>query len=198
MIALALVVGLLLVAGLVVFRFGLRGRRPVRMLARALNLPSRQPRLARLSSSMHTRVFTATRGRLLRWWFGAPIMVIETKGRRSGQVRQTTIVYAKDEDRFVVTPANGGADRTPNWWLNLRAAGTAVVIVDGERFVVAATEVAGRERDRLWKRVLDIGPAIAEYQTFTERQFPVVVLEPLPGGSPGGLPGQCQEREAEA
>jgi deazaflavin-dependent oxidoreductase (nitroreductase family) len=175
----------LALAGLVVFRFGVRGRLPVRLLARALNLPARHRRMARLSSAMHTRIYGLSRGRLLRWWFGAPILVIETRGRRSGRPRQTTIVYARDGDRFVVTPANAGVDRTPQWWLNLREAGGGTVLVDGRRLGVTAREVTGAERERLWKLLLRAGPAIADYQSFTQRQFPVVVLEPAPaGGAP--------------
>jgi deazaflavin-dependent oxidoreductase (nitroreductase family) len=127
---------------------------------------------------MHTRIYEVSGGRLLRWWFGARILVIETRGRRSGRSRQTTVMYARDGDRFVVTPANGGVDRTPQWWLNLREAGSGTVLVDGTRLRVTAREATGAERERLWKLLLEAGPAIADYQRFTQREFPVVVLEP--------------------
>ena len=78
----------------------------------------------------------------------------------------------------MVTPANGGVDRTPQWWLNLREAGSGTVLVDGTRLPVTAREATGAERERLWKLLLEAGPAIADYQRFTQREFPVVVLEP--------------------
>lgn len=173
-------------AALAVLRFGVRGRVPVRLLARALHLPTRRGRLLRAASALHARVYRRSRGRLLRWWFGAPVLVIETAGRRTGRPRQTTVIYARDGDDLVVTPAAAGADRTPAWWLNLRETGRGAVVVDGARRRVAAREATGAERDRLWRRLLEAGPAIAEYQTFTARRFPVVVLEPeRPGATRG-------------
>jgi deazaflavin-dependent oxidoreductase (nitroreductase family) len=106
--------------------------------------------------------------------------VIETTGRHSGLPRHTPIVYAQDGDHFVVTPANAGVDRMPAWWLNLSAAETATALVGGRRIAVRAVEAEGADRERLWRLLLDMSPAIAQYQSFTDRRFPVVVLEPAP------------------
>jgi deazaflavin-dependent oxidoreductase (nitroreductase family) len=129
---------------------------------------------------MHARIFRLSGGRLLRWWFGARVLVVETQGRRSGRARETPVMYARDGDRFVVTPANGGVDRTPQWWLNLREAGRGAVLVDGKRQRVTAREASGTEREKLWGLLVKAGPAIADYQDFTQREFQVVVLEPEP------------------
>ena len=170
----------LAVGGVLLMRFGLRGEVGSRLLARALHASAGRRRMARLSGEAHARVFGAARGRLLGRWFGAPVLVIETTGRHSGLPRRTPIVYAQDGDRFVVTPANAGVDRMPAWWLNLRAAETATALVGGRRVAVRAVEAEGAERERLWRLLLDMSPAIAHYQDFTERRFPVVVLEPPP------------------
>ena len=61
-------------------------------------------------------------GRIARW-FGLAILVLETMGRCSGRARRVPIAYPTDGENLLVVPANGGADRTPGWWLNLRAAG---------------------------------------------------------------------------
>jgi deazaflavin-dependent oxidoreductase (nitroreductase family) len=167
------------IAAWFVFRFGARRPLPVRLLSRALNCSARRPRAARLSSAAHARIYRLSGGRLLRRWFGARVLVIETRGRRSGRTRQTAIMYARDRDRYVVTPANAGVDRTPQWWLNLREAGSGAVLVDGKRRRVTAREVTGTERDRLWKLLVDAAPAVGEYQSFTARELGVVVLEPI-------------------
>jgi deazaflavin-dependent oxidoreductase (nitroreductase family) len=116
---------------------------------------------------------------LLGRWFGAEVLVIETTGRHSGLPRRTPIVYARDGSRWVVTPANAGVDPMPAWWLNLRATGTATIVVGGRRLAVRAAEAEGTERERLWQVLLAMSPAIAHYQDFTDRRFPVVVLEPI-------------------
>jgi F420H(2)-dependent quinone reductase len=174
------VVAVIAVGGALLMRFGLRGDVGSRMLARALHASAGRRRMARLSGAAHARVFGAARGRLLGRWFGAPVLVIETTGRRSGLPRRTPIVYASDGDRFVVTPANAGSDRMPAWWLNLRVAQTATAVVAGRRVAVRAVEAEGAERERLWRLLLAMSPAIAHYQDFTEGRFPVVVLEPPP------------------
>ena len=81
-----------------------------------------------------------------RWYAGAPVMVLETVGRRSGHKRATPILYLRDGDTFVVLAANAGADRTPAWWLNLREAGSGEVIV-------------GRRRIRVTPRLLTVASA---------------------------------------
>jgi deazaflavin-dependent oxidoreductase (nitroreductase family) len=150
-----------------------------RVLARGLHASAGRRRMARWSSKAHARLFSATRGRLLGRWFGAPVLVIETTGRHSGLPRRTPIIYARDRDRFVVTPANAGVDRMPAWWLNLSADETATVLVGGRRLAVCAVEAEGTDRERLWQLLLDMSPAIAHYQDFTDRRLPVVVLEPV-------------------
>jgi F420H(2)-dependent quinone reductase len=168
------------VAAWFVLRFGVRRQLLVRLFSRALNFSARRARAARLSSAAHARIYTLSGGRLLRRWFGARVLVIETRGRRSGRTRQTTIMYARDRDRYVVTPANAGVDRTPQWWLNLREAGSGAVLIEGNRRRVTAREATGTERDRLWKLLVQAAPAVGEYQNFTPRELEVVVLEPIP------------------
>jgi deazaflavin-dependent oxidoreductase (nitroreductase family) len=152
----------------------------VRLSSRLTNLSSRTPRLQSRGTRFHARLYRRTGGRRGgRWIGGAPVMVIETIGRRSGETRATPIVYARDGERFVVTPANAGARRTPAWWLNLRDAGKAKIFVRDRELAVRATAAEGEERERLWGVLREVVPAIDDYGAFTEREFPIVVLEPL-------------------
>jgi F420H(2)-dependent quinone reductase len=151
-----------------------------RAVARLLNLPTRFPRLENVLTRRHADTFRRSRGRLLGRWVGAPVMLIETVGRRTGEARRTPIIYVAHGDAFVVTPANAGSPRTPAWWLNLKAAGAGTVILGDRRIPVRARVTTGEERARLWDLFVSAAPAVGVYPTFTDREFPIVALEPYP------------------
>jgi F420H(2)-dependent quinone reductase len=111
-------------------------------------------------------------------WFGAPVMVLETRGRKSGKPRATPVLYLRDGDRLVVQAANAGNKSTPAWWLNLRAAGEGSVVIAGERHRVRPRIPEGEERERLRQEYAGMYPAAEEYREFTEREIPLIVLEP--------------------
>jgi deazaflavin-dependent oxidoreductase (nitroreductase family) len=151
-----------------------------RRVSRLLNLSSRLPRVQRILTRYHARASLGSDGRRGgRWVGGLPVMVIETVGRRSGRKRSSPIVYVRDGDGYLVTPANAGARRTPAWWLNLRDAGEAAVAVRGERLRVVPRVLEGPERRRAWEAMTDAGVALEDYESFTEREFPMVRLEPV-------------------
>src|SRR5215212_1965794 len=133
--------------------------------------------LGRLGARLHARVYRASGGRIGRRWFGGPVMVLETVGRNSGRSRSTPVLYLRDGDDLVVIPSNGGMTRTPAWWLNLRAAGEGVAVVRGERRRVRPRIAQGDERERLWQAFARMYPQVDEYTEYTDRDFPVVVLE---------------------
>ena len=83
---------------------------------------------------LHARLYRISGGRFLpRWFAGAPVMVLETVGRRSGHKRATPVLYLRAGDALIVLAANAGADRTPAWWLNLRDAGSGEVLIGRRR-----------------------------------------------------------------
>ena len=104
---------------------------------------------------------------------------METVGRRSGQTRATPLVYVGSDQGYLVTPANAGAERTPAWWLNLKAAGEGVAVVRGRRERIRPRVLEGAEAEQAWAAMERALPAIDDYRTFTERRFPLVVLEPV-------------------
>lgn len=139
----------------------------------------RHPRAARLFTAAHARMIRVTRGGLGGRWFGAPVLLLETVGRRTGRARHTALVYLPDGDDLVVVAANAGAERAPAWWMNLRAAGEGVALVAGRRTPVRVTITEGARRERLWARFAAVSP-VAHYQRQTGRRLPVVALTPLP------------------
>ena len=105
-------------------------------------------------------------------------MVLETVGRRTGRKRATPVLYLRDGEAFVVHAANAGVDRTPAWWLNLREAGAGEVIVGRRRMRVQPRLLAGAERDRVWRAFIKMYPQAEYYTRFTERELPLIALEP--------------------
>lgn len=154
--------------------------RPATLLARASNATAATRRLQRRLGARHARVLRASGGRRMSRWFGAPVLVLETVGRRTGEPRATPVLYLRDPAGLVVVAANGGADRVPAWWHNLRAAGQARVLVGGERREVVPRVAEGEERQRLWRAFAAMYPSLNDYLALTDRELPVVVLEPAP------------------
>ncbi len=130
-------------------------------------------------SRLHARLYRLTRGHFLpRWFAGAPVMVLETVGRRSGEPRSTPVLYLRDGDALVVCPSNAGSDRTPAWWLNLREVGEGTAVLGGERTRVRPRLLGGDERQRVWEAFVQMYPQAQIYTEFTGRPFPLVALEP--------------------
>jgi deazaflavin-dependent oxidoreductase (nitroreductase family) len=110
---------------------------------------------------------------------GRPVLLLTTKGARSGQPRLAPLVYSRDGDHFVIVASKGGAPTHPAWYHNLLANPVVTVEVGGETFEALARVTEGAERDRLFAERAATSPNFAEYQKKTTRVIPVVVLERL-------------------
>ena len=106
--------------------------------------------------------------------FGGPsgMLLLTTRGARTGQARTTPMMYMPDGDRLVVYASNIGAQRHPAWYHNLVANPDVTVEVGSDRFEATATPTSGEERARLW----GLFP-FPQHQDKTSREIPVVVLE---------------------
>ncbi|MFL5884383.1 MAG: nitroreductase/quinone reductase family protein [Thermoleophilaceae bacterium] len=148
------------------------------LAARFTNSSSRLfPRSSRRWSRLHAQLYRRTGGRFMPKWFGAPVLVLETVGRKSGEPRVTPLVYARDGDDLVVSPAAGGTTPNPAWWLNLQAAGSGVAVIGGERRTVRPRVTAGAEREQLWPKLCEAYPPALDYVRMMGRELTVVVLE---------------------
>lgn len=134
-----------------------------------------QRRLARFNEL----VFRKTRGKVGGTFLGAPVLLLDHVGRRSGQSRTNPLIYLDDAPRLVVVASKGGTDTHPAWFHNLTAMETTEVeLPGGERRRVRPRVAEGDERAVLWERLVAVYKPYATYATRTERQIPVVVLEP--------------------
>lgn len=107
---------------------------------------------------------------------GLPIIVITTRGHKSGKLRKTPLMRVEHEGEYAIVASMGGAPKHPAWYGNLAADPTALMIQDGpEPHDYVAREVEGGERARWWARAVEAYPPYAEYQEKTDRTIPVFV-----------------------
>jgi deazaflavin-dependent oxidoreductase (nitroreductase family) len=106
-----------------------------------------------------------------------PMLLLTTRGRRSGKLRRTALTYWPDGDRYVVVGSNGGAARHPAWYLNLTANPEVTLQVGTESFPARASTASPEEKPRLWSIVVADMPMYDSFQRKTRRDIPVVVLE---------------------
>jgi deazaflavin-dependent oxidoreductase (nitroreductase family) len=111
------------------------------------------------------------------WLEGAPVLILTTKGRRSGEQRPTPLIYGRHGDDYLVVASNGGAPVPPAWHRNLSEDPTVQVQVKADRFPARARDATPEEKPELWRQMAEIWPAYDEYQGKTDREIPVVVLE---------------------
>ena len=130
-------------------------------------------------------VYRATGGRVGGTWrVGAalrkpvPICLLEHRGRRTGLLRTTPLVYLEDGPRVIVVASQAGRAEHPMWYLNLLAHPDVTVQVRRERRAMGARVADPAERAILWPRLVDLYADYDSYQSWTDRVIPVVVLEP--------------------
>jgi deazaflavin-dependent oxidoreductase (nitroreductase family) len=108
-----------------------------------------------------------------------PSLLLTTVGRRSGRPQQLPLFYGKVPGGYSVVASKGGAPTHPAWYLNLRAHPVVDVQVGPRKFKARARVAEGEERTAIWRTMLEVWPFYDEYQANTEREIPVVVLEPI-------------------
>jgi len=111
------------------------------------------------------------------WQNGVPVLILTTTGRRSGEERPTPLIYGRHGDDYLVVASKGGAPEPPAWFLNLSEKPDVQVQVKADRFSARARAATADEKPELWRTMAEIWPAYDEYQTKTDRDIPVVVLE---------------------
>ena len=128
--------------------------------------------LFRLPLTIHAFLYRRTGGRFGGKIQGLDVLLLTTKGHRTGKTRTTPLGYFEHQRTYVVIASNGGSDRHPSWYHNLRNDTTAWIEV-GERRMEVRAEIAGLSpRAALWKRLLELAPGYAVYANRTRREIP--------------------------
>jgi F420H(2)-dependent quinone reductase len=127
----------------------------------------------------HTLLYRATHGRVGHRIPGAPpTLLLDHVGAKSGKTRTSPLYYMRDGANLVLVASKGGYPRHPSWYHNLCANPDTTVQVGSERRAVHARVATDTERTRLWPKVVELYGGYRDYQERTEREIPLVILEP--------------------
>jgi deazaflavin-dependent oxidoreductase (nitroreductase family) len=125
----------------------------------------------------HTQKYKETGGDVGHDWQGTQTLLLTTKGRKSGELRELPLIYGTSGDDYLIVASKGGADTPPAWYLNLEADPVVEVQVKDDRFKANARVATPEEKAEMWKTMTAEWPAYDEYQKKTDREIPIVVLE---------------------
>jgi deazaflavin-dependent oxidoreductase (nitroreductase family) len=108
---------------------------------------------------------------------GRDVLILTTKGAKSGEARENPLVYTRDGQRLVIVASKGGSPTHPSWFHNLVTHPEVTVEAEGQSFTARALVPQGDEYERLYTQHADVNPTFYEYRQKTSRRIPVVVLE---------------------
>lgn len=135
--------------------------------------------VAKLVNDVHRTLFRLTNGRIGGTVMGMPSVILTTTGRKTGKKRETMLTSpVQDGDKIVLVASYGGDNRQPRWYLNLRDNPEVELVGFGKSQRMKARTATADERATLWPQITERYQGYAGYQTKTDREIPVVILEP--------------------
>jgi deazaflavin-dependent oxidoreductase (nitroreductase family) len=135
-------------------------------------------KVAKAMIGVNTWIYRRSGGRFGNKVKGAPVLLLDHIGRKSGTQRTAPVLYLDDGADVVVVGSRGGSDAMPNWFLNLIANPNTTVQIGSERRSVVARQATPEEKQRLWPRLVEMYPEFDVYQARTTREIPVAILSP--------------------
>ena len=121
--------------------------------------------------------FRASAGKVGGQFAGAPMVLLTTRGAKSGKTYVHPLVYSRDGNKYVIIASFAGGPKNPSWYHNIVAHPTVTLEIGAEKFQAKASIASGSERERLFNAQAALMPVFNDYKTKTARQIPVVVLE---------------------
>jgi F420H(2)-dependent quinone reductase len=145
---------------------------------RALN-SARSGVIIKWMSRINTWLYKRTNGKLGgKFLQGAPVALLTTTGRKTGQPRVSPLLYMRDGDRVIVVASHGGREKNPMWYLNLKANPQVSVQIKDEVLQLRARDASDEERAKYWPQLVKMYSSYEDYQSWTERTIPIVICEP--------------------
>lgn len=125
----------------------------------------------------HIRSYVETDGKKGHLYQGWPTLLLTTRGRKSGLLRRTALIYGEDHGRYLVVASNGGASQHPAWYHNLSSHPDVALQVGPDKYTARARTASPEEKPPLWQIMTSIFPLYDKYQAKSDRQIPLVILE---------------------
>jgi deazaflavin-dependent oxidoreductase (nitroreductase family) len=125
----------------------------------------------------HIQQYVETDGQKGHIYNGTPTLLLTTRGRKSGKLYRTALIYGQDGERYLLVPSNGGSDEHPSWYRNLVETPEVDLQVGAEKFKARAHVATPEEKPALWAIMTKIFPTYNSYQKKAKREIPVVILE---------------------
>ncbi len=156
-------------------------------MAEATKMPrpftAREERIAkpiiRVMSAANTWIYRVTGGRLgAKWMYGAPILLLTTTGRKSGEKRTAPLLFLEDGERVVIVGSQGGMSKDPQWVKNIDADPNVELEIGSRKRAMTARRGTNEEKARYWPDLCKMYPDYADYQARTVRDIPVLLLDP--------------------
>ncbi|HEV7191637.1 MAG TPA: nitroreductase family deazaflavin-dependent oxidoreductase [Jatrophihabitantaceae bacterium] len=142
-------------------------------------------KIIKVMSAVHTKMYRVTGGRLGKKWRigsavrkGVPICLVTTIGRKSGQPRTAPLCFMADGERIILVASQGGTPTNPQWYYNILANPGVEVRIGRRTQSMSAHAANADERAVLWPRLVELYADYASYQSWTDREIPVVICEP--------------------
>jgi deazaflavin-dependent oxidoreductase (nitroreductase family) len=126
----------------------------------------------------HVAKYEATKGQTGYDWNGTHILILRTKGRKSGELRKAPLIFGQDGANYLIVASKGGAPEHPGWYKNLSAQPDIEIQVKGDVLPVRARTANAEEKKRLWPIMVKEWELYDKYQQSTERDIPLVILSP--------------------
>ena len=130
-------------------------------------------------SQLNTWLYRLSGGRVWgRWLRGAPILLLTTIGRKSGEPRVAPLLYLRDGENVVIVASKGGMSKHPLWYWNLEANPEVEIEIGRESTKMLARRASDPEKAALWPSLIEMYRDYDDYQARTERNIPVIILSP--------------------
>jgi len=125
----------------------------------------------------HIKGYVESDGKNGHLWRGVHTLLLTTRGRKTGKLHRTALIYGREGKFFIIVASNGGAPKHPNWYQNLVMNPKVEIQVGADKFMAIARTATKEEKPHLWKLMAEIFPNYEEYQAKTTREIPVVIVE---------------------
>jgi F420H(2)-dependent quinone reductase len=126
----------------------------------------------------NTWIYKRTNGKLGGTMQKAPVALLTTTGRKTGEPRVSPLIFVRDGDRVVLVASRGGSDKHPLWYLNLKADPKVSVQIKNEVLHLRARDASAEERAEYWPKLAAEYPPLDDYKTWTDRVIPLVICDP--------------------